>query len=121
MNNRIIIELCEEDRARIDKLTEALTLRTEQVENFLAGNYDQDTPAEAPKTPTETTEADTPQTTPAEEEKPTAPAEQSQAEALEPKEEKPAVTLEQIQQKVVQLAAGFGGTKKQLTALESEG
>lgn len=148
MSNIITFELSAEDRARLDKLTAALLTRTEQVENYLAGNYDEGTPVEAPKTPTETTEADTPQTTPAEEEKPTAPAEQSQAEALEPKEEKPAVTLEQIQQKVVQLAAGFGGTKKtqvreiinahakkvsdlpadkwtevweQLTALESEG
>lgn len=130
MSNTITIEFCAEDRARLDRLTAALERRIAQVEDYVA-NYQAaaesvqeetqpdpvqqklaetlakaETPAEAPKSATEAPEASAPPVTQPEEETPTeeksAPAETV----------KPTVTLAQIQQKVIQLAAGFGGSKK---------
>lgn len=125
--NNIIIELCAEDRARLDRLAEALERRncdpcvataleiidkakrpeSDPVQQKLAETLAKaETPAEPTKNATEEAEAPTLPTTPSEEEEPTA-KEDAQAEPAEP-----TVTLEQIQQKVVQLAAGNGGTKK---------
>lgn len=160
MNNITIThELCAEDRARLDRLAEALDRRScdqcmdstlkavreiadpvqQQLAETLAKASD---PVEPPKNATEEAKADTaPIDHPAEEETPW-----PEETAGEPAE--PPVTLEQIQQKVVQLAAGNNGAKKakvreiinvhakkvsdlpadkwaevwkQLTALESEG
>lgn len=124
MSNKITIELCAEDRARIDRLTIALESRTAQVDSYLIGKQSQpdeqdeiqqkladtlakaEAPTEAPKNATGEAEAPAAPVTPAKEETPTA-KEDAPAEEV-----KPTVTLEQIQQKVVQLAAGNGGAKK---------
>lgn len=123
MNNiSITHELCAEDRARLDRLTAALealqssTLTTssvvpevdlDQVQMKLAEAMAKASDhAEPPKNTTEEAETSTPSTTQAEEEKPV-------VEEITPAEEaKPTVTLDQIQQKVVQLAACNGGAKK---------
>lgn len=103
--NKIIIEFSAEDRARLDRIAELL--EGEAKAPTAKGSpkqltiYDEEVkqvnPEKAPKT--EGTAA--PQVMSKPEEKPEI-AEKSA----------PAVTLAQIQQKVVQLAAGFNGTKK---------
>ena len=119
---KVITELCAEDRARLDRqttaieeLTRALGEYPHKCENCAA--YVADTfaraqaqaPHEEPKTePQEPAEQEAPATTHAEEEK---PAEVKEPPAEEPKNE-PTVTLEQIQQKVVQICAGYEGKKK---------
>jgi hypothetical protein len=110
MSNTITIELCAEDRARLDKIIEGLasTPRCDHgakaVAETVAGITQSATePQEAPK------EEPKAETNPAEE----APQESTQDpedSALAEKVE-PTVTLEQIQQKVVQLAAS-GAEKK---------
>lgn len=121
--NNIIIELCAEDRARLDRLAEALEALQPPTTRIERPNPDQltiddvqqklaetlakaETPAEPPKNATEEAKAETlPTDHPTAEETPweePAPAEDA----------KPAATLEQIQQKVVQLAAGNNGAKK---------
>lgn len=124
MSNTITIELCAEDRARLDRLSNLLEQRIAQAATIMAMTDEPDpnqltiddvqqklaetlANAEAPKTAAEETEAETPTTTQAEEEKPTVEEIAPKAEAVEP-----TVTLEQIQQKVVQLAAGSNGAKK---------
>ena len=122
MNNITIThELCAEDRARLDRLAEALEKYPPKCENCVQSvmaalqatahvpKYESVVTAEEPKNePQESIEAETPATTPTEEEKPEevkdAPAEEAKTE--------PTVTLAQIQQKVVQLCAGFEGKKK---------
>lgn len=112
--NQIIIELCAEDRARLDKIIAALEQGAESPAPTEAKTEDKPTtpkaksktktskPTEAAGEPTEAAEEPTPTTDTPEEEK--KPAEAPAA--------APTVTLEQIQQKVVQLAAGFDGAKK---------
>lgn len=136
MNNITIThELCAEDRARIDKLTAAVELRARQAQYIIEHSGGEPKPlddiqeklaaavASVKPTDTETTEtAEAPknaqdaQETPTPTENPTEPVNEAQAEpvkATQPEEpKKPSVTLAQIQQKVVQLAAGFGGAKK---------
>lgn len=115
MSNTITIELCAEDRARLDKIYEALTARPSCdgcVKSALDFAADVKTAA----------------TTPAE--APTEPTEPEKAEALadthpipdglqwttsDVKDEHKAVTFEQIQQKVKDLVMGFGGAKKAQT------
>lgn len=132
MNNiKITHELCAEDRARVDRLTNALEgvavaitkheahralaeqtrVETEQMtlDPETVKKLEEIANAEEPKNePQESIEAETPATPPAEEEKPEevkdAPVEEAKTE--------PTVTLAQIQQKVVQLCAGFEGKKK---------
>jgi hypothetical protein len=117
----ITLNLSTEDRARIDRLTEALEnviqlpkaevlLDTEQIDDVqqrlaetVAKTSD---PVEAPKTTTEEVKEETLPAASINEEEPTAEEESTTEEA------KPTVTLEQIQQKVVQLAASNGGAKK---------
>lgn len=132
MSNTITIELCAEDRARLDKLTAALEalqpptmhvdlptpkqVGADNVNKKLAETLAKaEASAEAPKNATEAAKAETLTTTPPKEETPTAkedaaPWEPTKAEPTE--QPKPTVTLEQIQQKVIQLAAGNGGAKK---------
>ena len=110
--NQIIIELCAEDRARLDRLTEALEKNVHNcagcVQSAIKMTQAIAAPAEEPKNePQESIETETPATPPAEEEKPAEVKETAPAEEV-----KPTVTLAQIQQKVVQLCAGFNGTKK---------
>lgn len=128
MSNTITIELCAEDRARLDWLIasletsitqagKALAIMTEETsapqkadpvqEQLAAVMASASAPAETHTEATEATEAEATPITQPEEEAPTEAEETTPAEAP-----KPAVTLEQIQQKVVQLAAGFGGSKK---------
>lgn len=123
MSNTITIELCAEDRARLDKLTAALEKAASGAPVFLGVDLAKETegaqqltndpealkpaePTEAPKNAAGEAEASAPPVTPAKEETPTA-KEDAPTEPV-----KPTVTLEQIQQKVVQLAAGNGGAKK---------
>ena len=108
--NCITIELCPEDRARLDRLAEALERYPHKCESCAKGVADTvaavvkatqetNTAEKAQEQPTEPTKDDTPATAPATEEKPAGKTEQ-------------AVTLAQIQQKVVQLAAGADAAKK---------
>lgn len=121
MSNTITIELCAEDRARLDRLAAALEGKAcdKCVASALTWSEQQrgqeapaqetteaESPAENTTEATGATEAATPPVTQPEEEKPT----EAEDVAVEPA--KPTVTLEQIQQKVVQLAAGFNGSKK---------
>lgn len=110
----ITIELCAEDRARLDRLAEAMekracdscvtsaleTMKSQQpdpVQKALAETLAKaETPAEAPKTAPEATEAETLPTIPEEKEEPAEAKDSSDA---------PPVTLEQIQQKVISIAA----------------
>lgn len=126
MSNHITIELCEADRARfdglgtllstlIDRLPEHINISTpdptklltdeEQAKlSAIVANAKTDEPAkDATEAPQDVTEAPTPtEDTPPWEEKPTAAE----------NEPDPTVTLEQIQQKVVQLCAADAGKKK---------
>lgn len=121
--NTITIELCAEDRARLDRLTAALEKRVTQEEPITVSipnpsdDYIQKTLAEtlAKATPSETA-GNEPQATeePAKaetlpKEEPPKPVEKTEAPVAE---DKPAVTLPQIQQKVVQLCAADKGAKK---------
>ena len=125
--NNIIIELCAEDRARLDRLAEALERKAcdkcvsstlgafaqkqtdapdpiqEKLAETLASVSD---PTETPKNAAGEAEPSALPSTSKEEEKPVA----KEGDLAEPV--KPTITLEQIQQKVVQLAAGQGGAKK---------
>lgn len=117
MSNTITITLCAEDRARLDKLTDLLGQRVAQATAIMAANYEPDpihtalsealASAETPQDRAGEAEAETPTTTPLDEEKPTAEESAPTAEVVEP-----TVTLEQIQQKVLMLAAANGGAKK---------
>ena len=119
MSNTITIELCAEDRARLDKLTAALERRACEkcVETALAAMNaaqqpnlpdpiqqklaetlaEADTPAETPQEPAGATETETPATTQAPEEKPTAAADAGEA--------APVVTVDDIRQRYVALVA----------------
>lgn len=120
MNNiNITIELCAEDRARLDRLTAALEHKacdacvapaptgTELNQNSAEVTAKASDHAEPPKNAVEEAEPSTLTTTPSEEETP-------KEEEIAPAEEtiEPTVTLEEIQQKVVQLAAANNGAKK---------
>jgi hypothetical protein len=116
--NRITIELCAEDRARLDRLTAALEKAADTYAPVMLETPEQlripdellqPKPIEEPKNePQESIEAETPATTPTEEEKP----EEVKDAAPEEAKTEPAVNLAQIQQKVVQLCAGYEGKKK---------
>lgn len=106
--NNITIELCAEDRARLDSLI-VLAAR-------LANSKDT-APAEvkAEEAAMKPTPAEVKAEEPAEASAPvedTAPWEAPEPTPEPVKQAKPSVTLEQIQQKVVQLCAAFGGKKK---------
>jgi hypothetical protein len=124
MSNTITIELCTEDRARIDNLTAALIANGGAVEALfkqLQTPIGDDiakmaaavvSPENALQHAEETTQTETPKA----EESPaptedTPPWEEPAAPAAEAKAE-PTVTLAQIQQKVMQLATVNGGAKK---------
>lgn len=109
--NTITIELCTEDRARLDRLTAALEKRAAQEEpndiidpmqkalaEALAKAIPSETAGNEPQATEEPARAETPET-----------IEETKAPAAE---DKPTVTLAQIQQKVVQLSAADNGKKK---------
>jgi hypothetical protein len=120
MNNEITIRLADEDRVRIDNLTAALianggavealfkrlapaTSSTTPNDDIAAMAAAAMSPKDAPQRPEEPAKAETPETE-------ETPAPTDDTPPWEPDE--PTVTLAQIQQKVMQLAAGFGGAKK---------
>lgn len=120
--NTIQIQLCEEDRARLDKIIEGLdkinrdcsgcVKATSQAMHNMAQALTAKAEVATPESPT------APQDEPkAQTQELVNPTEETNAsEATEgdtpPWEEKPTVTLEQIQQKVLQLATVNGGAKK---------
>ena len=119
--NIITIRLCDEDRARLDKLTAALDRRAcdscvatalqimkdgtpDPVQTALAETLAKaEDPAGAPKTAPAAEETETPTTAPEVKEEPAEAKDAGDA---------PPVTLEQIQQKVVQLAAYYNPSPK---------
>lgn len=116
--NQITIELSAEDRARIDRLTAAIEKRTAQVDALVESgatvyvdNTVNTTPTEPQKEAQEAPKAETQESAPQTTENGT-DAKDAPVEQPEPVKAEPSVTLEQIQQKVVQLAAGNGGAKK---------
>lgn len=116
MSNTITIELCKEDRDRLDGLGILLSnlidrLAADNTPKLVITKLKEGDPGyhkpSAPKNAAGEAEAETPATPQPTEEEPTVEEPAASAEAVAP-----TVTLEQIQQKVVQLAAGFGGSKK---------
>ena len=121
--NTIVIQFCEEDRKRLDKIIEGLDAlkrdcsgcvkATSQAMHDMAQTLTAKAEGGAPESPT------APQDAPeAETRELVNPTEESNAsEATEgdvpPWEEQPGVTLKQIQKKVIQLAAINGGAKKE--------
>ena len=121
MSNIITIELCQEDRARLDRTYAALTrlvdlatahanIEPDDLQKQLAETLKKMEPAEAPKNAPGAAQAETPADTQPKQEaatdaEPTQPDEAEDAPA-------PAVTREQIQQKVVQLSVAANGSKK---------
>lgn len=110
--NKITIELCAEDRARLDRIAELLEKQTTESDNCSCRCKAESTPEQmsidvdaltpptvSAENHTDAQEEPTPITAPAEPEMPT-------------EEKKPTVTLEQIQQKVMQLATANGGAIK---------
>lgn len=117
--NKITIELSAEDRARLTHLETAMEKLTAALEQVTVQSVTAE-PAEPDEVQQALTEvlakAETttaPKEEPAKVETPT--AEETPTEATETSEataEEPKVTLDQIQQKVVQLCAAEGGAKK---------
>lgn len=117
MENCIVFRLCDEDRARLDKIIDALGSKPncskcmETVTEAVATHVTKQAPTAAP----EEHPVDTPFPEPVKEEPQPEPAPEPAPEmAPEPAKEEPAptVTLEQIQQKVIKLATG--GKKAQV-------
>lgn len=118
--NTILIQLCEEDRERLDKIIEGLDRLSRDTRPITATGLiaempttELDTKAEtAPESPTVPQDEPEAQTqelvNPSEE---TNTSEATEADEV-PFEVEPSVTLEQIQQKVLQLATLNGGAKK---------
>lgn len=98
--NTITIELCAEDRARLDRIIEGLQLAImPKAEAELAAQTQKTTPKTEEEKPHENAPAETETTA-------------DHAKHEETEQERPSVTLEQIQQKVIQLCAANGGANK---------
>lgn len=97
MSNTITIELCAEDRERLDKLTAALEKRVNQETTITLDPIQQRQAVETTETPTMAEDETPAPTTPP-------PAEETPTEA-ENEPQKPTITKEQIKQKVNQLCA----------------
>lgn len=108
MANIIEFKLCQEDRDRLDKIIDLLT--TVGTPFAAAGTY-----TVLPGQDDEPAEAETPA---AEEPKAEEPALKPTPE--EPKAAEPSVTLEEIQQKVVQLCAAGGDVKAKVRSIINE-
>ena len=101
--NNITFELCAEDRARLDRLAAALEKYPHKCENCAKSVAEGVAAFVAKEVNNQSEEPDIKAQEPTKEEPPaTNPAD----------EPEPSVTLEQIQQKVIQLAAGNNGAKK---------
>ena len=105
--NKIVIELSEEDRARLDRIADALEKAEVATLNInMAKGVHNSTRKPIPTTPEEATKEEPQEkTNPVEENGPKATTENTDATT-------PNITLEHIQQKVVELCAGNGGAKK---------
>ena len=114
--NTITVRLSDDDRARLDKLTTALEALSKVVSNCdscVQSAIKLTQATVAPVEPTETSqehvgateEKTTDENTPEQNEPAVAAEEPQETAPAEPEPAKPSVTLEQIQQKVVQLAA----------------
>lgn len=119
MSNIITIELCAEDRARIDRLTKALEYRAVAAEHHAAKAEPDDiqkalaeqvakstkataeAPTQSPVEPAGEAKAETPATPQPEEEAAAVAEPDPKAEAVE--EKKPAPTTAELQQKVIAL------------------
>lgn len=128
MSNTITIELCAEDRARLDRLAEALERKTCDKCVASALEYKDAVLAEAQTDPIQKKLAETLAKASTPTEKPTEAAGEAKAEpaqTADPIEEtttkedpapaaeaKPTITQEQLQQKVTQLAADNNGALK---------
>jgi hypothetical protein len=119
----IEIQLCKEDRARLDRIIEGL----DKINRDCSGCVKATSQAMHDMAQTLTAKAEEPIP-----ETPTAPQDEPEAQTQElvnpteetntsevtegdtpPWEEKPTVTLEQIQKKVLEVAASYGGKKKE--------
>lgn len=104
----IEIQLCKEDRARLDKIIEGLdALKHETVQTPITKA--EDTVPVSPTVPQDEPEAQTQELVNPTEETNTSEATEADA---PPEEAKPTVTHAQINKKVLQLAAVNGGAKK---------
>lgn len=120
MENTITLRLCDDDRARLDKIAVLLAALLkgscsdcsgcDGIEAKAAGQYvnqaAEEKPVQEPTAPQEQA-AEHPVADPFPTPEPEAPTQ----EAPEEEPQKPTVTLEQIQQKVVKLAASGAGVK----------
>lgn len=104
----IEIQLCKEDRARLDRIIEGLDALEHETVQTLTAKAEGAIP-ESPTAPQDEPEAQTQELVNPTEETSTSEATEGDT---PPWEEKPTVTLEQIQQKVLQLATVNGGAKK---------
>ena len=112
MSNTITIELCAEDRARLDRLTIALESATPNCSSCaetVAKIMKPEPHTEAPQKPQDEPKAEVKENAQPHEEPATAP--EPVAEAA-PETMKPTITLEEIHQKVLQLASSGNGAKK---------
>ena len=107
MANTITIELCAEDRARLDRLTDFLIKRIEQVDEL----YGKELPSRTEKEITEEKPAETtqPEQTPATEAEPVKTA------SKKPTKAEPEVSIEDIRGKVLQLTGA--GKREQVSAI----
>jgi hypothetical protein len=99
--NQIIIELCTEDRARLDRLADALEAMAQNQPRQLYALDLGSAPIEGAETEAQAPEAETPKETQPEPEKPT-----------EPKNDAPAVTVDDIRSKYMSLSAAQDQNKK---------
>lgn len=128
MSNTITIELCAEDRARLDRLESTMARLATALEakvaqdapTFIKVSSDSlgqpattmakaSTHAEAPQKPQDEPKAEVEENTQPTEEPTTAPEPTGEP---APETAEPTITLEQIHQKVLQLASGDNGAKK---------
>lgn len=107
MANTITIELCAEDRARLDRLTDFLIKRIEQVDEL----YGKEMPSRTAKETTEEKPTETTQPEPT----PAAEAEPVKTDSNEPTKAEPEVTIEDIRGKVLELTGA--GKREQVSAI----
>lgn len=120
--NTITIELCAEDRARLDKIIEALEYSKPRCDTCLSLIHDISKGTGAPEAAPEATDEPNPKQTPAKVEKP-AEVKPENAEASPvtipddptPDEDIPVVTSADIQKKVIALASA--GKKEEVKAI----
>lgn len=111
--NHITIELCTEDRVRLDRIAELLEKQAGAEANHCACNCKTENIPEQMTIDTAPVEATTDATAkPADVQTEVAPTTTTPTDETLIEVKKPSVSLEQIQQKVMQLAATNNGAKK---------